>query len=97
MIFSAIANINTFKGTPSAIETLVSYMEQYGFKRAFTERNANVCVAKYYTQVGRVWTPWLNAPYIYKFSNRGDIGKINDDITNSEIIDWCDWIKEESA
>lgn len=97
LIFSAIANINTFKGTPSAIETLVSYMEQYGFKRAFTKGNANVCVAKYYTQVGRVWDPWLNAPYIYKFSNRGDIGKINDDITNSEIIDWCDWVKEESA
>lgn len=97
LITSTVANICTYKGTPSAIETLEAYMEQYGFKRAFTEGNANVSAAKYYTQIGRVWDPWLNSPYIYKYSNMGDIGKVNINITNSEIIDWCDWKKEESA
>ncbi len=91
LIVSTITNIFTYKGTPSAIETIGAYMEQYGFKRAFTDGDANVCAAKYYTQIGGVWDPWSNYPYINRYSIMGDLGTIDVDVTDSEIITWCDW------
>ena len=74
----------------------MAYAEQYSFTRAFKEGDRNVYTSKYHTSFGRAWNPWVSAPYINKYSS-GDRGIVDTNITNQEIIDWCDWKVFEEA
>jgi hypothetical protein len=48
----------TYWSVPSAMQTVYDYMEQCGFKRAFTEGYANVMATKYISiGLGNVWNP----------------------------------------
>lgn len=91
------STIFTYWAVPGSLSTFNAYLEQYGFKRAFTEGNCNVYASKNIAQYGKTWDPWLTSPYIHKISIMGDFGKVNKDITNKEIIDWCGWHMEKSA
>ena len=91
-VVGLIANGCTYWGVPSAIQTVHDYMEQYGFKRAFTEGHANVMAAKYISiGLGDVRDPWNTSPYIHKISDMGDIGTVDTSISDQEIIDWYGW------
>lgn len=95
-VVAFIADYCTYKGTPSAIRTLTKYMEQCGFKRAFTEGSANVMASRYLSiGLNNVWDPWESSPYINKISIMGDIGSVNTNISDQRIIDWCGWELED--
>lgn len=95
-IIGLIGDGCTYWGVPSAFATLNAYLSKCGFERAFTEGNANVAMSKY-VGIGleNVWNAWSSAPYIYKFSVMNDIGTINTDISDEQIIDWCGWHLED--
>lgn len=96
LVVNIIADGCTYWGVPSAIQTLTDYMEQCGFERAFKEGHTNVKAAKYISiGLGNVWDPWSETPYIRKISIMGDVGIVNDNISDQQIIDWCGWELEE--
>ncbi len=94
LLANGVSYASTFIGAFQGLETISSYMEQYGFEKACLEGDINVVSNHYISAVlGNVWDGWKTAPYISKISNTGDIGKIDIGITSQEIISWCDWKK----
>lgn len=95
-VIGLVGDSLTYSGVPSAIQTLYDYMEQCGFERAFTEGNANVMASKYISiGLGNVWDPWNSAPYINKISIMNDIGTVDTNVSDQQIIDWCGWKLED--
>jgi hypothetical protein len=64
-------------------------MEQYGFKEAYEKGHANVYTC-HNIGIGRNWNAWETAPYIRKISN-DNIGKVDTNVSDAKIIDFCDW------
>ena len=89
LIVSGITNYCTYSGVPDAISTLLKYMEQYGFKEAYEKGHANVYTC-HNIGIGRNWNAWETAPYIRKISN-DNIGKVDTNVSDAKIIDFCDW------
>ena len=89
LIVSSFTNYCTYSGVPDAISTLLKYMEQYGFKEAYEKGHTNVYTC-HNVGKGRNWNAWETAPYIRKITY-GNIGKINTDLSDAEIIEFCNW------
>lgn len=94
MVLAVLSNVSegyTYFGTLEALDTISAYFEQYGFARAYEEGDTCVAMTKYYTSTLNTWSAWIEAPYICKFSVMGDIGDVKENVTDDEIIQWCEW------
>lgn len=89
LIVSTFTNYCTYSGVPDAISTLLKYMEQYGFKEAYEKGHTNVYTC-HNVGIGRNWNAWETAPYIRKITY-GNIGTVNINVSDAEIIEFCDW------
>lgn len=93
------SRIVTYKALPSSLKTLEKYYEQCGFKNAYREGDANV----YFTKLvgrdynNRIWTSWREAPYINKITVFGDVCTVDKNITEQQVVDWCEWEQPSSA
>lgn len=45
----------------------------------------------------RIWTSWREAPYINKITVFGDVCSVDNNITEQQVVDWCEWERSFSA
>lgn len=45
----------------------------------------------------RIWTSWREAPYINKITVFGDVCTVDKNITEQQVVDWCEWEQPSSA
>ncbi len=84
--------VSKVDGAITVLDKLNNYLERYGFERASREGNLNVYSTHYISAVmGNVWDAWDYNYYINKISINGDIGVVDDTITDEEIINWFGW------
>lgn len=86
----ALGDSLSLLGTPAALKTFDKALSSYGFKNALVQGNYNVYATKYYAPISN-WNAWEKAPYINKIHFTDDIGVVDTNISNQDIIEWCEW------